>query len=213
MNRHLDFNIWECLNYMNKSRIAKPWFSLLFTALFAALFAIVPLTTAHAEDAGGFELGAGFGYFGIVNDEFDQHGFHFIITPGYRINEWVGVYVDQGFGGLFYEARIRHIDEDHNKTYTIGRTSSFAGQTVVNAKFFYPIAPVELWGKVGFGAFYTAGDYEHDAAFAFKLGIGCTYPLTEKIGIGGNFDYMIGAYKHNINAHTIDLQVHARYQF
>ena len=159
------------------------------TAVFAAFFAFAP--TSEAE-AGQFELGAGFGWLGEVDNNADLQGFHFVITPGYRILDWVGVYLDEGFGGLFMKKR------EWNK-----RLSWFAGQTIVNAKFFFPVGPVELWLKGGIGAFYWAYDWDdaygfahaHDSwgAFAHKLGFGVTYDVTSMIGIGGNFDYLLAA--------------------
>jgi hypothetical protein len=178
------------------------------TAIFAAFFALAP--TSEAE-AGQFELGAGFGWHGQVNNHADWQGFHFMVTPGYRIVDWVGVYLDEGFGGLFWKPPVGD------------RVSEFAGQTVINAKFFLPVGPVELWGKVGIGAFYLAWDWGdsdwggpagHDSqgAFAFKLGIGCTYDVTSMIGIGGNFDYLLGAFDGG-NGHYLDLQLHVRFKF
>lgn len=184
----------------------------LLTAVFAAIFAFAP--TQEAE-AGQFELGVGFGWLGNVNNDANWQGFHFMVTPGYRIIDWVGVYLDEGFGGLFWKP-------DH-----ADRMSMFAGQTVVNAKFFLPVGPVELWGKVGIGAFYLAGDndrYLHglegphpdthwsEGAFAFKLGIGVTYDVTSMIGIGGNFDYLLAAFDGG-NGHYLDLQLHIRFKF
>ncbi len=172
----------------------------LFLAIIAGIFAIA-LTCAPTQEAqaGGFEIGAGLGWTGCVNHHSDDHGFSLIIAPGYRILDWVGVYVDQGFGGLW-----------NTKLDDSGR---FFGQTIFNAKFFLPLnLPVDLWLKAGIGAAYVARDDWSDGAFGFKLGIGCTYNISDKIGVGANFDYLLSAWDGS-NGHFLDLQIHLRYAF
>lgn len=171
----------------------------LLTTLFAACFALAPTQEAQA---GGFELEGQFGWLSNVashdHHTASNHGFHFVLSPGYRFVDWVGLYLDQGFGGLFKGGSI------------------FAGQTIVNAKFFLPINPVELWGKVGLGAFYVANDGHSNGAFAIKLGIGVTYDIKGPIGIGINFDYMPVIWNdgwYDYTTHVLDLGVHLRYKF
>ena len=173
----------------------------LAAALFALLFVFAPATEARAE---GFELGVGFGWFGEVGDHAGGRwqGFHFILSPGWRFNEWIGVYIDQGFGGHF-----RHHDQDH-----------FVGQTVFNVRGFLKAGPGDLWGEIGIGAHYLSWDDHTDSAFAFKLGIGYTYDITDVVGIGANFDYMLGAFSdtkyHGAGtAHYLDLMLHLRFKF
>ena len=176
----------------------------LAAALFALLFVFAPTSEARAE---GFELDAGFGWYGQVDDGSDRQGFHFVISPGWRFNDLVGVYIDQGLGGLFHKPA-------HAK-----RMSWFAGHTVINAKFFLKAGPGELWGRVGIGAMYETcdyGDHESWGAFALKLGVGYTVDIWGNIGIGGNFDYLMGAFSKGdddwVN-HYLDLMLHLRFKF
>lgn len=167
-------------------------------ACIAALaFTFAPTNEAHAE---GFEIGAGLGWIGQVNEGSHNHGFHIMLTPGYRFVDWVGIYLDESFGGLWWRYDGEH-DDGH-----------FFGHTVVNAKFFYPLGPGEIWGKVGIGGVYHSGEHWHTGGFAFKVGIGYTADIAGNFGIGGNFDYMLGAYD-GFNGHYLDLQIHLRYKF
>ena len=170
------------------------------TLLFAAL-ACLAFTCAPTEDASaqGFELDAGFGW--LANTEYGgaSHGFEITVSPGYRIVDWVGVYIDQGFGGLFS-----------------GGDSGFAGQTIFNAKFYYQLGPGEIWGKFGLGAFYTSYHGVSNGAFAFKIGFGYTADITDMIGIGGNFDYLPAIWSGNYvswTTHVLELQFHVRFKF
>ncbi len=168
----------------------------LLTALFAACFALAPTQEAKA---GGFELEGQLGWASNLWSHGGNHGFHVVISPGYRIVDWFGIFLDQGLGGHF----------PHHNHY-------FVGQTMVNAKFFLPVNPVELWGKVGLGAFYHASGNWHSGAFALKLGIGVTYDIKGPIGIGLNFDYMPifwDDYYDHLTTHALDLMVHLRYKF
>ncbi len=167
-------------------------------AVIAALaFTFAPTNDAQAQ---GFEIGAGFGWIGCVNHHVDDHGFHIMVTPGYRIINWVGVYVDESFGGLWYTKNDRN-DDGH-----------FIGHTIFNAKFFLQLGPGELWGKFGIGAVYYAHDGWSDGAFALKLGVGYTADIWGNIGIGGNFDYMLGAWE-GWTGNYLDIQVHVRFKF
>ncbi|MBQ9393915.1 MAG: outer membrane beta-barrel protein [Proteobacteria bacterium] len=170
--------------------------TLLFAALACLAFTCAPTEEASAQ---GFELDAGIGWMANTWYGAAQHGFEITISPGYRIVDWVGVYLDQGFGGLFP-----------------GGEGFFAGQTIFNAKFYYELGPGELWGKFGLGAFYTGSHGESSGAFAFKIGIGYTADITEMIGIGGQFDYlptMGGNGWASFCTHVIEFQFHVRFKF
>ena len=168
----------------------------LLTALFAAFFAFAPTQEAQA---GGFEIEGQLGWNSNLWHHGGHHGLQFVISPGYRIVDWFGIFLDQGFGGHF----------PNHSHY-------FVGQTFINAKFFIPVAPVELWGKVGLGGVYHASGDWHAGAFALKLGIGVTYDIKGPLGIGINFDYMPifwDDYYGHATYHGLDLMVHLRYKF
>lgn len=170
------------------------------TILFAAL-ACLAFTCAPTEEASaqGFEVDAGLGWLGHVWHGDGVHGFELTVSPGYRIIDWVGVYVDQGFGGVFSHG-----------------SGMFMGQTIFNAKFYYKVGPGELWGKVGLGAVYVSKDGISSGEFAFKFGIGYTVDITNMIGIGGNFDYLPmlgGDYGGYWCTHVLELQFHVRFKF
>ena len=171
--------------------------TLLFAALACLAFTCAPTEEASAQ---GFELDAGFGWMAETDDGHGIHGFEITVSPGYRIVDWVGVYIDQGFGGLF--------NSGHGQ---------FAGQTIFNAKFYYQLGPGEIWGKFGLGAFYKAHDGDSWGAFAFKIGTGYTADITDMIGIGGNFDYLpaiwSSGYGWSVCTHVLELQFHVRFKF
>ena len=186
----------------------------LIMAFLAGLFtiALTCLPTQEARAEGGLqnvELEGQLGWHGACYDDADRcnHGFYIVLSGGYRFLDWVGAYVDQALGGIFWE-----------------KHGSFSGHTIVNAKFFYQLNNnFEIWGKVGIGAAYTGGAHWDGwgmwggwHGFAFKLGVGGTYNFSEHLGIGLNFDYIpaIWSYwSHSYAIHNLDLCLHLRYRF
>jgi hypothetical protein len=171
-------------------------FKTLMSKFGAVLMALCFVTTfalaaPQEAEAGDWEVGGDFGFVTDVGG-YDAHGFGFTIYGGYRFLDWVGVYLDQQLSGVWWE---------HSEA-----GSYFVGSTVVNARFFLPVGPVELWGQIGMGAGYE-GEW---GAFDFKLGIGAQYPITNNIAIGGKFAYQVFA---NDGAdHILNLAVTLNYQ-
>lgn len=176
------------------------------TALAASIFVFA--TPAEAE-AGQFELGGAFGYVGEVHKDSDgMHGINFRLSAGYKFTDWVGLFLNQDLGGTFHKSNDV-------------RTSHFLGATIVSGDFFYPIAAFRLMGTIGLGATYhgqghiKADGHTHDVgssdgAFAFRVGIGGHYMLSDALGVGLTFDYTLGAFEH-WNDHILNLLLSVRF--
>lgn len=173
--------------------------------LAATCFIAVP----NEADAAGFEFTGGFGYAALPDPDssLDYHGFAFTLGFGYRINDWVGVAIDQDLGGLFYNKHGYDIDV-------------FQGATMFEAKFYFPIvSSFEIGAKVGIGATYMADEGNDDGWFAIRIGVNGTYFITSNVGIGLNFDYTPSFANDDHNGHTsstghfLKLQAHLMYRF
>ncbi len=182
-------------------------------AVTLASIAAFTLASPDEAQAAGWELQGAFGWLGEVHDgPGDMNGITFRLAGGYKINDWVGIFLNQDIGGTW--------DKD-----TGARWSHFVGATIVSADFFYTLGQVQLLGLVGLGAHYigdTHWEHRHDnlkgddnnsdGAFAFRIGVGATYMINSKLGVGLNFDYTLGAYE-TWNDHVLDLLLHIRYAF
>ena len=174
----------------------------LLTLLFAACLGLA--TPSNAEARGDIEVGAAFGWIGLVHDAEDiYNGFTFSIDAGYRFTDWVGLYIEQDLGGIWHE------DDDH--------VNGFYGATLVEGKFIYAVNSLELFGKVGLGATYVDVDYDgygdwDNAWFAIRLGIGATYMIGSNWGLGLNFDWTPG-FDDDVVMHFIKLQLHLAFKF
>lgn len=174
-------------------------FKTLMSKFGAVLMALCFVTTfalaaPQEAEAGDWEIGGDFGFVTEVAGP-DEHGFGFTIYGGYRFLDWVGVYLDQQLSGVWGNSEGPGL---------------FVGSTVVNARFFLPVGPVELWGQIGMGAGYTAIDEHSWGAFDFKLGIGAQFPITNNIAIGGKFAYQVFA--NDGTGHVLNLAVTLNYQ-
>lgn len=147
--------------------------SLLATGMF--IFAAPKEAQAQTDSFQGFEAHGGLGYIAMANSG-ALHGVNFTLSGGYRWG-WIGAYLDQTLGGVFLTV--------------LGTTSgAFVGSTIVGAKYFYNLTQsLELWGQSGIGVVYFDGW----AGFGLKLGGGLSYKITERILVGGDFTYTLGA--------------------
>lgn len=133
------------------------------------------------------------------SDEFqDFIGFMGKISFGYRW-EFVGVYIDQDLGGVWYQSDDDDDEEDGN----------FLGGTFLVGRGIYPIMEnLQVDVAFGLGIMYGAGDsgddlekedaqmslifnedFDPSVAFAVKVGLSITYYFTDMIGAGIFFDY------------------------
>ncbi len=185
------------------SRISAKW-AMAMLSLFcaSALFVAAPQTA----QAGQVEAGIGFGWMGDEDDDADDgNGPMFELQIGYRIYDWVGVYLDQDLGGIFWD-RGRWEDD----------YSYFQGATILNARFFVPVSVIELQFKAGIGATYQAkhddGEDWSEGQFAIRLGIGAFYDITTSFGIGATFEYT-PAIGDDYVKHFVSLEAQARFKF
>ena len=180
------------------------------SVLAASAFAFAAPSTAQA---GQFEIGGGFGYESeqYKNDDGNgMNGINFRLIAGYKFLDWVGIYLNQDLGGTFRS--------DNDIT-----SSRFVGSTIVSGDFFYPAGAFKFMGTVGIGATYHGkshieydGYYEtmgsSEGAFAFRVGIGGYYMLSQQLGLGLTFDYTLGAYD-GWNDHILNVLLGVRYAF
>lgn len=170
------------------SKVGAALMALCFVTAFA-------LAAPQEAEAGEFELGGDFGYVAQVAG-WDEHGFGFTLYGGYRFLDWVGVYLDQQLSGVWAE--------------NSDAPGTFLGSTVVNARFFLPVSSVELWGQIGMGAGYRAYEEHSWGAFAFKLGLGAQFEVTNNIAIGGKFAYQVFA--NDGTNHVLNLALTVNYK-
>lgn len=180
-------------------------------ALATLFFAFtLALSAPSNAQAGEFEAGIGFGYAGWVGNDHDGYlydddfnGMTFSLEFGYRINDWLGIFIEQDLGGLFYKKHHADID-------------MFYGATVFEGKVFYAIKALEIFGKLGIGATYAADSedgYDWDNGwFALRLGVGATYYIGSNWGIGLNFDYT-PSFDDDYVSHFLKFQAHFIFRF
>lgn len=170
-------------------------------AIFMALCFVTAFSLATPEEAkaGEIEAGADLGYVAQL-DILSSHGFGITVYGGYRIFDWMGVYVDQLLGGVWLEDYAG-----------IEPEGIFVGSTVLNARFFMPINhSIELWGQIGIGAGYLAVNEASDEGFAFKAGVGAMYALTHNLSLGAKFAYQLFA--NRATAHNINVAITLNYK-
>lgn len=195
--------------------IANSKLALSFIAcIFVAFLSFAAPSTAKAGGVNGLEVGGAFGWQGELFDNgTDMNGIVFRLNAGYRFKDWVGIFINQDLGGTWTRKHGGGIRGKH-----------FAGATIFSANFFYEISQIELFGLLGIGALYhgkfseryknggsTVFAHTSDGAFAFRMGIGGSFKITNNILAGINFDYTVGAFDDVDN--ILDLMLHIRYKF
>jgi len=151
---------------------------------------IINITTDISTSLGSFESDKNADYAGLAGK----------LMFGYRW-EYVGVYIDQELGGVWYDG-----DSDY-----INDVGHFIGGTFLVGRGIYPVSDsfmIDL--GLGIGVMYAAGDSptkydgnpedyvapliinkdgDPSAAFAIKLSFSLDYYFTDMIGIGIYVDY------------------------
>ena len=168
----------------NLSVLSKHAWIAVLGVLFAFGCMFVSPSQANAQN---FDVNAAFGWQGLILDDHrqDWHGPMFSLSFGYRFMDGLGVYLEQDLGGLIFDNE-KPLDD----------VKLFNGATIISARGIYTVGQMELWGKLGIGAIYTAdsdGDWGDEAWFAFRCGIGLTYMFMSNIGAGLDFSYTVGA--------------------
>lgn len=192
------------------SKLTNTFTLIALSVLAASAFAFAAPSTAQA---GQIEIGGSFGYEGEQykhDDGNGMNGINFRLIAGYKFLDWVGVYLNQDLGGTF-------------RSENDSTLSRFVGSTIVSGDFFYPAGAFKLMGTVGIGATYHGKSHfktdnhsetigSSDGAFAFRVGLGGYYMLSQQMSLGLTFDYTLGAYD-GWNDHILNVLFGVRYAF
>ncbi len=136
---------------------------------------------AQAQDTtSGWELnvGAGFGSWAVIYNP----GVAFMVSAGYRFNDWFSLNLEQSVYVLS--------DEKYDKRDK--RNDLFAaGDTTLTTKFIWlnDARDFELYFKVGAGIVYVPDNNSTSVLWSIPTGIGGNYYFTEKLGLGLDVQY------------------------
>ena len=171
-------------------------------AMLSAL-ALIPLflfaspTTAEAKK-GDFELAISAGYtYGMAMSpsdgnktpkvKSDGNGFAMTISPGSRLNDYVGIYVDVGINVAWMQKSVQigeigdGMIDIHDSDYL------YAFTTMLTVRFFQPVYKGEIFEAVGLGYSYSGDTFigkDPGSTFAAKASLGYLFVILPNFRIG-----------------------------